>query len=143
MRSDTVTRPCDKMRDAIANAVVGDDIYSDCPTTNKLQSDVAELFGKEAALLVASGTQANCTSMMAMAPIKGDSVVMGSMSHLVNYERGSLSQTGSVMPWVVANQPNGTMDLKLIEKAAFYVKNEHIVPITGISLESSHNNCSG
>ena len=86
-----MTKPCDKMRDAIANAVVGDDIYSDCPTTNKLQTDVAELFGKEAALLVASGTQANCTSMMAMAPIKGNSVVMGSMSHLVNYERGSLS----------------------------------------------------
>ena len=80
---------------------------------------------------------------MAMAPIKGNSVVMGSMTHLVNYERGSLSQTGSVMPWVVANEPNGTMNLKLIEKACYFIKNEHIVPITGISLESSHNNCSG
>ena len=56
LRSDTVTRPCDKMRDAMANSVVGDDIYSDCPTTNKLQKDIAELLGKEAALITASGT---------------------------------------------------------------------------------------
>ena len=66
LRSDTVTRPCEKMRDAMANAVVGDDVFSDCPTTNKLQDDVAELLGKEAALLTPTGTMANCTAMMTL-----------------------------------------------------------------------------
>jgi len=54
------------MRDAMANAVVGDDIYKDDPTTNKLQKDIAELLGKEAAIITASGTQANCVSMMTL-----------------------------------------------------------------------------
>jgi threonine aldolase len=67
MRSDTVTRPCPKMRDAMANAVVGDDIYFDDPTVNKLQKDVAELLGKEAALFVPSGTMANAAAMMTVA----------------------------------------------------------------------------
>ena len=110
LRSDTVTRPCEKMRDAMANAVVGDDIYSDCPTTNKLQKDIAKLLGKEAALLTASGTQANCVSMMTIAEKLGDSVVMGNWSHIVNYERGGIGMVGT-MPWIVANEPNGEMPL--------------------------------
>ena len=111
LRSDTVTRPCAKMSDAMANAVVGDDIYSDCPTTNKLQKDVAELLGKESALLVSSGTMANCVSMMTLAEKRGDSVVMGNLSHIVNYERGGVSGMGGVMPWVIQNNPDGTIPL--------------------------------
>ena len=56
LRSDTVTKPCDKMRDAMAKSVVGDDIYRDDPTTNRLESEIADLLGKEAALLTSSGT---------------------------------------------------------------------------------------
>lgn len=67
-RSDTVTKPCEKMRDAMANAVVGDEIMGDDPTTNKLNKDIAELLGKEAALLTTSGVQANLISMMLLAP---------------------------------------------------------------------------
>ena len=62
LRSDTVTRPSEKMRDAMAKAIVGDDIYKDCPTTNKLERMVSELLGKEAALLTCSGAQANLIS---------------------------------------------------------------------------------
>ena len=101
LRSDTVTRPCDKMRDAMANSVVGDDIYGDCPTTNKLQKDIAKLLGKEAALLTASGTQANAISMMTVCPTRGDSVVLGNWSHITNYERGGISGMGGIMPWVI------------------------------------------
>ena len=111
LRSDTVTRPCAKMRDAMANAVVGDDIYSDCPTTNKLQKDVAELLGKEAALFVSSGTMANCASMMTLAQTKGDSVILGNWSHIANYERGGISGMGGIMPWVIANNTDGTLPL--------------------------------
>ena len=55
LRSDTVTKPCEKMRDAMAKSIVGDDIYKDCPTTNKLEREIADLLGKEAALLTCSG----------------------------------------------------------------------------------------
>ena len=84
----------------MSNAIVGDDIYQDCPTTNKLQKDIAELLGKEASLLVASGTQANCASMMVLAPVKGDSVVLGDQCHIMNYERGGHAALGSVLPWI-------------------------------------------
>jgi len=94
LRSDTVTRPCEKMRDAMANSVVGDDIYNDCPTTNKLQKDIAELLGKEAAILTASGTQANCVSMMTLCQNRGESVVMGNLAHILNYERGGIGMVG-------------------------------------------------
>ena len=87
----------------MANSVVGDDIYGDCPTTNKLQRDVAELLGKEDALLVASGTQANCISMMTIGQKKGDSVVMGDLSHIMNYERGGVANMASVLPWILPN----------------------------------------
>ena len=80
--------------------------------------------------------------MMTIAEKLGDSVVMGNWSHIVNYERGGIGMVG-IMPWVIANEPNGTMPLDQIEKACGFVENEHIVPIRGISLESSHNNKSG
>ena len=66
-RSDTVTQPCEKMRDAMANAVVGDEVFGDDATTNKLNKDIAELLGKEAAIMTSSGTQANLIAMMLIA----------------------------------------------------------------------------
>ena len=66
-RSDTVTQPCEKMRDAMANAIVGDEVFGDDATTNKLNKDIAELLGKEAAIMTSSGTQANLIAMMVIA----------------------------------------------------------------------------
>lgn len=83
------------------------------------------------------------TAMMTICPKKGDSVILGNLSHIVNYERGNISGIGGVMPWVVENNSDATMDLKKMQKACDFMLNEHIVPITGISLESSHNNLSG
>ena len=76
-RSDTVTRPCPKMRDAIAMAVVGDEMYDDCPSTTKLEEDFAQLTGKEASIFTTSGTQANLIAMMLMATNRGECVIIG------------------------------------------------------------------
>ena len=80
--------------------------------------------------------------MMLLAEKLGDSVIVGSKSHIIHYERGGISMTGT-MPWVLQNNLNGTIDLDDIEFACGKVANEHVVPITGISLESSQNECSG
>ena len=81
--------------------------------------------------------------MMTLASKKGDSVVMGQLSHIINYERGGVSGMGGVMPWILPNNPDGTIELDGIKKACGFIENEHIVNISGISLESSQNNCSG
>ena len=136
-RSDTVTRPCKKMRDAMANSVLGDDIYGDCPTTNKLQRDVADLFGKEAAILCSSGVQANLIAMMVLAQKKGESIIMGDDSHLMHYERGGMASIGSIMPRALRNNPDGTIDLKDIEFNIPTIEAPHIVPPRAIALETS------
>ena len=100
-RSDTVTQPCEKMRDAMANAVVGDEVFGDDPTTNKLNRDVAELLGKEAAIMTSSGTQANLIAMMLIAQRKGEAVIIGDNSHIAHYERGGMSGIGNVFPRVL------------------------------------------
>ena len=143
LRSDTVTRPSQKMFDAMTTYELGDDGRFDCPTTIKLQEQIAELFGKEAALLTASGIMANNINLKLMASITGQSVILGSNSHIINNERGAVSGVGNIMPWIVQNEPDGTMPLDKIKRMASMQDNEHIVPIKGISLESSHNGCNG
>ena len=143
LRSDTVTVPSLKMRDAMANAVCGDDIYKDCPTTNRFEREIADLLGKEAALLTPSGCQANLISQMLMAKNKGDAVILGHLSHILCYERGGISAVGSILPRVLQNQPDGTLDLKTLEETIPPFKDPHVNPIRSIALESSQNNCSG
>ena len=72
------------------------------------------MFGKEASLFVSSGTMANCASMMTLAQTKGDSVILGNWSHIANYERGGISGMGGIMPWVIANDTDGTLPLNQI-----------------------------
>ena len=87
----------------MANAVVGDDVYGDDPTTNKLQQDVAQLIGKEAAILLSSGVQANLVSMMILCQRKGEGVIIGDNSHIAHYEHGGISSVGSIMPRMLRN----------------------------------------
>lgn len=143
LRSDTVTRPSKEMFAAMQSHELGDDGRFDCPTTNKLQDTIAELFGKEAALLTPSGIMANNINLKLMAGLSGESVILGSNSHIINNERGAVSSFAGVMPWIVPNEPDGTMALDRITRMASMADNEHIVPIRGISLESSHNGCNG
>lgn len=114
-RSDTVTRPSQKMREFMAKAKVGDDVYRDDPTVNQLQQEYAKLFGKEAALFVPSGTMSNLISMMIHVRTKGDGAILGNLSHIYNIERGGISAIGSIHPMVVNNLPDGTMDLTELE----------------------------
>ena len=89
LRSDTVTHPTREMRQAMYEAELGDDVYGDDPTTNALQEEAAELLGKEAALLVASGTQGNLVSLLSWAT-RGDEVLVGDQSHIFLNEAGTL-----------------------------------------------------
>lgn len=142
-RSDTCSKPTDKMRDAMANCVVGDEVYGDDPTTNKLHNDMAELLGKEAALTTTSGTQANLIAMMLMGEKVGQAVVFGDNSHLMYYERGGIASIGNVFGYVLPNLDDGTIDM---DKLTYHVPSPvdmHKVEIAGISLESSQNNCGG
>lgn len=142
-RSDTCTKPCDKMRDAMSKAVVGDEIYGDDPTTNKLHNDMAELLGKEAALTTTSGTQANLIAMMLMGDRIGSAVVIGNNSHLMYYERGGMSSIGGVFGFVLPNLANGEVCFDSIKYHVPSPNDVHKVDIRGISLESSQNNCGG
>ena len=114
LRSDTVTRPSPGMRRAMYEAEVGDDVFGDDPTVNRLQADAASLFGFEAALLFPSGTQSNLAALMSHCR-RGDEVILGSEAHSYRYEAGGLSVLGSIHPQVVPNRPDGTLDLAEVE----------------------------
>jgi threonine aldolase len=131
------------MRDAMAHAVVGDDIYADDPTMIKLEKDMADLLGKEKALFTTSGTQANLIAMMLVCPMKGESIIFGDNCHLAHYERGGIGSVAGVMPTVLVNKPDGTLAIEDIQRSIFPGEDPHIVKVRGISLESSMNNCNG
>ena len=136
-RSDTCSIPCEKMRDAMSKAVVGDEIYGDDPTTNKLHRDVADILGKEAALITTSGTQANLIAMMLFNEKIGSACVIGDNSHLMYYERGGMASIGGIFGYVLPNLDDGTIDMNKLKYHVPSPNDPHKVKITGISLESS------
>jgi threonine aldolase len=105
------------MRHAMAHAVVGDDVFNDCPTTKNLQKQVAELFGKQDALFVPSGTQSNLISSMVICHQRTGSLVIGDKSHLANYERGGMATVGHIWPTILPNEPDGTIGIDAIKGA--------------------------
>jgi threonine aldolase len=114
LRSDTVTRPSAGMRKAMHDAEVGDDVFGDDPTVNRLQEHAAALFGFEAALLFPSGTQSNLAALMSHCQ-RGEEVILGSEAHSYRYEAGGLAVLGSIQPQVVPNRADGTLDLAEVE----------------------------
>ena len=116
LRSDTVTRPSAGMRKAMHDAEVGDDVFGDDPTVNRLQEHAASLFGFEAALLFPTGTQSNLAALMSHCQ-RGEEVILGSEAHSYRYEAGGLAVLGSIQPQVVPNRPDGTLDLAEVEAA--------------------------
>jgi threonine aldolase len=114
LRSDTVTRPSSGMRKAMLEAELGDDVFGDDPTVNRLQARAAEIFGFEAALLFPSGTQSNLAALMSHCG-RGDEVILGMEAHSYRYEAGGLSVLGSIQPQAVANRADGTLDLAEVE----------------------------
>jgi len=116
LRSDTVTRPSPGMREAMARAEVGDDVFGDDPGVNRLQARAAEIFGFEAALFFPSGTQSNLAPLMSHCQ-RGEEAILGSEAHSYRYEAGGLAVLGSIQPQVVPNRPDGTLDLAEVEAA--------------------------
>ncbi|MBN1956797.1 MAG: low-specificity L-threonine aldolase [Desulfuromonadales bacterium] len=116
LRSDTVTQPTAAMRRAMAEAVVGDDVYGEDPTVNQLERDAAEMFGKEAGLFVSSGTQGNLIALLTHAP-RGSEVILGDKAHIFLYEQGGLAALGGIMPHTLPVQEDGTLELGSIAGA--------------------------
>jgi len=141
LRSDTVTRPTAVMREAMAEADVGDDVYGEDPTVNRLQRMAADRLGMEAALLVPSGTMGNLASLLAHCG-RGDEVILGDKSHTFLYEQGGMAALGGIMPHTVPNQPNGTMALDDIE-GAIRGDDAHFPRTRLVCLENTHNACHG
>ena len=141
LRSDTVTLPTQAMREAIFNADLGDDVFAEDPTTNRLEKISAEAMGKEAAMLVASGTMGNLVCILTHCR-RGEEVILGNQSHSFLYEAGGMSALGGIHPHTVVNQPNGTMLLEDIE-SAIRSDNVHFPRTRLICLENTHNHCNG
>ncbi len=115
-RSDTVTRPSDKMRHAMMECALGDDVFDDDPTVNSLQDFAANLFNKQAALFFPTGTQASLCSLLTHCP-RGAEFICGDHSHQFAYEGGGASALGSIHPQTIPNEADGTMDLSKIKQA--------------------------
>lgn len=141
LRSDTVTLPTPEMRKAMYEAEVGDDVYGEDPTVNRLQEMAAERMGKEAALFVASGTMGNLVSILTHCG-RGDEVILGNWSHTFLYEVGGMAALGGVHPRPIPNQPDGTLDIRDIE-AAIRPENIHFPRTRLVCLENTHNRCGG
>jgi threonine aldolase len=141
LRSDTVTLPTPAMREAIYNAELGDDVFSEDPTTLRLEKMAAERIGKEAAMLVVSGTMGNLVCVLTHCR-RGDEVILGDQSHTFLYEAGGMSALGGIHPHTIVNQSDGTMRLEEIE-GAIRGDNVHFPRTRLICLENTHNRCSG
>jgi threonine aldolase len=141
LRSDTMTRPTPAMRRAMAEAEVGDDVFGEDPTVNRLEELAAERLGKEAALFVASGTMGNLVSIMAHCG-RGDEMILGHLAHTFFYEQGGAAAVAAVHPRTVPNRPDGTIAPEEIE-AAVRGDNIHFPRTRLIALENTHNLCGG
>lgn len=141
LRSDTVTKPTPAMRRAIAEAEVGDDVYGEDPTVNRLEAMVAEMLGKEAAVFVTSGTMGNLVSVLSHCG-RGDEMILGDRAHIFRSEQGGAAALGGVHPHTIRNRPDGTLDLAEIE-AAIRSDNEHYPVTKLVCLENTHNFCGG
>jgi len=141
LRSDTVTAPTPEMRAAMAAAEVGDDVFGDDPTVNRLESLAAETMGKQAALFVPSGTMGNLAAVLAHCQ-RGDEVILGDQCHTFNYEAGGVAALGGVHPRPVHTTPDGRLPLEAIEEAV-RPDNVHFPTTRLVCLENTHNRCGG
>jgi threonine aldolase len=141
LRSDTVTWPTPEMREAMARAEVGDDVYDEDPTVNRLQEMAAGRMGKEAGLFVPSGAMGNLAALLTHCN-RGDEAILGDLSHPYLYEGGAMSAFGGIQPRTLPNQFDGTIDLAEIELA---IRGDDVhYPITRlIALENTHNRRNG
>ena len=141
LRSDTITLPTPSMRKAMAEADVGDDVFGEDPTVNRLEEMAAERLGKDAGLYVSSGTMANLVCQLTHCG-RGEEMILGDQAHIFFYEQGGSSAVGSIHPRTVPNQPDGKLLLEDI-KAAVRTENVHFPVTRLVVLENTHNRCNG
>ncbi len=137
LRSDTVTKPCQAMRKAMAEAPVGDDVYGEDPTVNRLEELAAEMMGKEAALFATSGTQSNLLGLLSHCG-RGDEYIVGQLAHTYKYEGGGAAVLGSIQPQPLDFASDGTFDL---DQVAAVIKPDdvHFARTRLLCLENTHN----
>jgi threonine aldolase len=136
LRSDTVTKPTAAMREAMARAEVGDDVYGEDPTVNRLQALAADMLGMEAALLVSSGTQGNLLAVMSHCE-RGDEYIVGQHAHTYRYEGGGAAVLGSIQPQPLDFQEDGTLDLDQVARAV-KPNDFHFARTRLLCLENTH-----
>jgi threonine aldolase len=141
LRSDTLTQPTQSMRDAMANAEVGDDVYQEDPTVQKLETLSAEKMGTEAGLVVPSGCMGNLISLLSHCG-RGDEILLGDRCHISIYEVGGVSALGGIHPRSLPNKDDGTISIDLLEKGIRH-SDIHCPPTRLICLENTHNFCQG
>jgi threonine aldolase len=135
LRSDTVTQPSPGMRKAMAEAAVGDDVFGDDPSVNRLQDVCAERFGMQAGLFFPSGTQSNLAAVMAHCE-RGEELIVGQDAHTYRYEAGGAAVLGSIQPQPLTNKPDGTLDLAEVE-AAIKPDDSHFAITRLLALENT------
>jgi len=141
LRSDTVTHPTPEMRKAVFEAEVGDDVYGEDPTVNRLEAMAAEIMGKEAALFTTSGTQSNLIAVLTHTK-HGNEIIVGDQAHMLWYEVGSASALGGVIIRTVPNDSCGRLSPDDINRT-IRDKDIHYPETTLLCLENTHNRCGG
>jgi len=142
LRSDTVTLPTPEMREAIARAELGDDVYGEDPSVNRLEAMAASMMGKEAALLVPSGTMGNLAAMLTHCA-RGSKAIVGSESHTNLYEAGGASALGGIVLTAVANTDDGELDADALARELGTPADEHFAQPSLVVIENTHNRCGG
>lgn len=142
LRSDTVTKPTPEMREAMAEAEVGDDVFGDDPTVNKLEAMAAEKLGKEAAIFVPSGTMGNLLALLVHCQ-RGDEVICGNQSHIYLNEAGGMSALGGIHPNPIQNQKDGTLAIEDIVDWIRDAEDVHQPKTRLICIENTQNVCGG
>jgi threonine aldolase len=141
LRSDTLTLPSPEMRQAMASAELGDDVFGEDPTVLRLESMAAERVGKEAAVFVTSGTQGNITSLLTHCE-RGDEAIAGREAHVIQYEVAGAAALGGIQLREVPNLRNGMLDLDAVE-ATIRGQNIHFPRTALVCLENTQNRCGG
>ena len=142
LRSDTVTLPPTAMKDFMMQASLGDDVYGEDPSINLLQEKTADLFKKEDALFVSSGTMANLISVLTHCD-RGDEILLGDKSHIFYYEAGGVSAFGGIHSHQLKNKDDGTIDINEIKNNIRKDRDDHFPKTKLLCLENTHNYCYG
>ena len=141
LRSDTVTKPTPEMRQAMANAEVGDDVMGEDPTVNALEANIAQRLGKQAALFVPSGTMSNLLAYLAQAH-PGQSIILNAKSHPYRYEGGNMAIVGGLLPRLL-DGPLGKISAEDVANAIVQIDDPHFSNTAVVSIENTTNDGGG